>query len=929
MIFKKLFKSTPKWQNDDAEIRLVALQELSLDDAKQKAIIEQMAREDSTDKVRIAALELLNDFNFWVIASNKEKNERVKKHAQEQVRLGLIGQASYSIDETIKRDYIAKCHKGPLLEELAVIEKDEKSRFNLLSRINKSNLFVQTLQDNQASDWLKKQIIDKFDDLASLEKLAKKANGDVKTLISSKIDNLKLAIEKPKQLQKDVGLMLAKLNALKDKTDVLDIEQRQAQLNEQWQQFKDSFELLTEEQVAQYNAKFDKISTSLNNLVAPLKQKWQEQQQAEQDRADKAANKQAISERLAAVEATLTQAISEHNTEQEQDYAEPLKQIRQDMQQMNLSESDKNHFIAQMEKVHQKIDQIPLITECVNHAMTLIKQLSEMPLPQDSEELAQVHGEYKNWQKQWQANKGKMGLALPATLTTSYEQLTNSWNEAIEPLLKEQDQQFSQARKAISDLRYLLNGGKYRRAFGLFKKASFLMEQLNQWQQSKLSREYETIKAKVEDLADWQDYIAAPRKQQILEEMQELANNPVDSPQEQAQKVKFTRQMWNSLGRANDDKDQDINAEFDKACEQAFDVCRKFYAEQEATRMRNLAAKEQVCEQLEQTKALLSEESVPWQKIESALAAARKAFKEAGEVDREQVKQINQRFYDLLNPIQKQLRDYHGENASLKEKLLNSAQALLEQEDVFEATNQLKDLQKKWKTIGFAGGKVDGAIWRKFREVNDKVFAKRDEVKNQRNEENQAQLNDFSQQLEAIEQAVLNTDELAVLNKNISELNALSQSLRDMPKHVQAKVSERSNKLEQLINTRKKEMKLAADREKYVTLFAQFEQVSQHGQIDPEIESTSQWNDVLQAMPEQADGDLRYDLTIQLEIVAGVESPVRDTDRRMSLQMGLLSDKLSGGELAAQDELLKSWVATGRLAPDDEPLLDRVKALYL
>ena len=271
----------------------------------------------------------------------------------------------------------------------------------------------------------------------------------------------------------------------------------------------------------------------------------------------------------------------------------------------------------------------------------------------------------------------------------------------------------------------------------------------------------------------------------------------------------------------------------------------------------------------------------------------------------------------------------HDENASLKERLIKTAQNLLEEADVFGAANQLKDLQQKWKTIGFAGGKKDGLIWKQFRQINDQVFTRRDEVKNEREEQNQQQFGEYNRQLEEIEEAILNTDKLTVLNKNQAALTELTSELDKEAKGVQAQISQTANKLASLIKTRKDELKQVAAKEKYVTLFNQFEQFSRNENIDPEIESSGAWNSIIAGLTQSSDSALRYDLTIQLEIICGVESPVRDTDRRMELQMALLSNKMNDGELAERDELLKSWVEVGCLGADEGEMLDRVKALYL
>ncbi len=955
MIFKKLFKpfgkkplaklmgGQQKWQDENPQIRIEALSDLSADEPKHKAILHELAFNDASDKVRRQALERLNDFSLWWQASKSEKNDKLKKFAEQNIRAGLLGNANFTVDETLKNQFIEQCNKGSLLEELALKDKSDDNRLMLLEKLNKSQLFMQSLQDPATSITLKTALIDKVNDLGLLEKLNKKTDPAIKALLSSKIDGIKSALQKPLQLKKDVGLMLAKFNALKDRNDIEEIERRQAQLMLEWETLQQSFALLADEEVTEFKHKFGKIETSVNNLTAPLKAKWQEQQAVAADLAEKEHNKKQIAERLAAVEALLTAAIADHD-ESADSYSEPLKQIQQEMQQLNLAQNVKTVFIQQMEQFHQKISQIPLISECISEAKRLLELLTAMPVPSDLGEFNQVAADFKQWQKQWRDNQTRIGLAFPESITSAYKALNSSWQTAIAPLSKEQEQLFSQAKKGLADLKHLLAGGKYRRAFGLFKKVNLLNGELNEGQQSRIARDFDAVKAKVEELADWQEYIATPRKQQILAEMVELAENPLESPQEQAKKVRFTRQMWNSLGKikATDEDGEGLEQQFDQACEKAFEICRVFYAEKEAIRAQNLTAKQAICERLEAAAATLKQasaqgseqaakqEAVSWQQLESSLAQIRKDWRNSGDIDREHVADLNKRYFDLLNPLQSAVRANQAENATLKEALIEKATALLEADDFFTAANQLKDLQQSWKEIGFCGGKADSALWRKFRQVNDQVFAKRDEVKNQRNEENQQLLNTLNHQLNEIEEQIKAAENIAALRLSETALQGLNTNLGDAPKHVQGKISGKAQALQNQLDTRKKDLKENAARQLYVTLFNQFEHYSSAGELNPEIASTPAWNNVISSINGDGDSSLRYDLTIGLEIALGVESPVRDTDRRMELQMEMLSNKMNDGQQAAQqDELLKDWLRVGKLAEDDAELLERVRSLFL
>jgi hypothetical protein len=70
-------------------------------------------------------------------------------------------------------------------------------------------------------------------------------------------------------------------------------------------------------------------------------------------------------------------------------------------------------------------------------------------------------------------------------------------------------------------------------------------------------------------------------------------------------------------------------------------------------------------------------------------------------------------------------------------------------------------------------------------------------------------------------------------------------------------------------------------------------------------------------------------LTLALEWAAGVASPEAEQTRRQQVQMLLLTDKHNSGESINQPQLLSRWLQFGAVAPAEQALLRRVRALYL
>jgi exonuclease SbcC len=70
-------------------------------------------------------------------------------------------------------------------------------------------------------------------------------------------------------------------------------------------------------------------------------------------------------------------------------------------------------------------------------------------------------------------------------------------------------------------------------------------------------------------------------------------------------------------------------------------------------------------------------------------------------------------------------------------------------------------------------------------------------------------------------------------------------------------------------------------------------------------------------------------LTIKMEIVGQQDSPVKDTEKRQSIQMQLMAQKLQSGDSLNLSSLLKDWIKAGTLSESDIALLKRIEPLFV
>ena len=105
------------------------------------------------------------------------------------------------------------------------------------------------------------------------------------------------------------------------------------------------------------------------------------------------------------------------------------------------------------------------------------------------------------------------------------------------------------------------------------------------------------ISTQLNELSDWQQFAASPKRDALLQAVQALVDTPLN-PDSQRDRLKDLRSQWNALGPLA--KDQAVlQQRFDESADQAFNVCREHFALR-TKRKDNLRARKALCEQLQE-----------------------------------------------------------------------------------------------------------------------------------------------------------------------------------------------------------------------------------------------------------------------------------------------------------------------------------------
>ncbi|WNC66803.1 DUF349 domain-containing protein [Thalassotalea nanhaiensis] len=926
MIFNKLFKA--KWQHKDANVRIQAIQELDLLEQANVDVIKQLIENDNSELVCRAALLKLNDFEQFLSMANNHSKLTIRQFAHQRVQLQIL--ESDTVTNSQKNAYLQHCDKTKFLESWLMAEHDHQILQALISKVNKPHLLAQFIVKTDNID-LQREILSGIDDIGLLEKLAKKLTDDkFKLELVNKLNDLQEIAAKPGKIKKQLQLLLSKLLALKDLQDYKDMQERKSSLEAEWQLVVAEFVHLGEEEKQQYLDKHEHIQQQLKKHFGQREEAYLHQQFIDDQKAKQQSELKAINAEITIISQQISEAVFENTELDEFKVSQHLDSINTQIESSTISDTDKTKSYAQVKNLHNKLNQLPEVAECVSSATSLISKLSTLAIPANIEELNLRKPVFDQWQQQWQQINNLANDVLPQSIKSARDELQSSWTAALKPLVKQQHIAFEHFRKKVSELKRLMANGKYKSAFGLHKKLTFLINDLSTSQQERITADFETVTAKINELHELEAFIVTPRKQEMLEEIKALIEQPLDNPMAQAEQVKTFRKHWNSLGHADETLDKELNAEFNKACELAFAPCRAFYAEQANIRANHLTQKLQVIDKAE---ALLNQskaEQVNWRDIDNQLHKLLKEWRDSGEVDREEYVKIQPKFNQLIEPLKKAINAFHQENAELKQALIEKAKQQLDSEDVFSAINELKSLQHKWQEIGHAGPNKENSLWMSFRKINDKAFAKRNEIKQQEQIQLNAQTEEFSSQLSALNESISSTDELKELQNLLVSLEQLVSSIKGTKPLLKTLLNQGVS-AENNVKDKIKQAKLVLKQQIFVNIFNVIKgDVTKLNDNSSYSALPTSWQKTVQfALTKPSNTQLREQLTLELEILANIESPKQFSEQRLAVQVQLLSDKMVQGEEININTKLKQWLNCGPLSEEEFPLLERIKPVYI
>lgn len=221
------------------------------------------------------------------------------------------------------------------------------------------------------------------------------------------------------------------------------------------------------------------------------------------------------------------------------------------------------------------------------------------------------------------------------------------------------------------------------------------------------------------------------KKQEILERIKALSATPEEANQAYKE-FKELQNQWKELTLVPAEKANELWKTYQLYVEQYYDQLKLNNEFREYDFKKNLEIKTRLCETAEK----LNEEADVISAFQQ-LQALHQEFKETGPVAKELREEIWARFKAASTAVNKRHQQYFEELKQKEEENLAHKTALCEKIEAVDLTaiktaaaweaqtQQIIEMQKEWRTIGFAPQKMNVKIFERFRGACDRFFTEK------------------------------------------------------------------------------------------------------------------------------------------------------------------------------------------------------------
>lgn len=894
-LLDRLFK--PKWQHRDAATRLRAIETLA-----DEQVLMSLAQQDPEQAVREQALKKIKHPDRLYSLCQMPSLRTLA--ASQLTRVLLADKSIAALSDTEKLN-------------IAAVTEDDILREQVLCQVRDETLLLPfILQTNSAK--ARNLAASMINTANALQELANHFKGKDKNLYrqcKDKLEALAQTAEKQRQLEEQQQKLLNQARQLAKAAFSPTYQGELLLLKQSWakQAVSADMQQAFVTAISQCDALLDSHQQELARLASENK-----------------AREDATTEQQRIIESMQTE-LENIRTCAEAD-ATTLHNFLQDKQQAwaaTLQHGHDKNLQASFTGNFNKLQQIANSLQAFNEHNVTLQNLLSQGTQTDKLSLDKQHKLLTDVETFIHSLNWPSLLTAPAALQ-QLQALAQSLNAHLRTLKAAEKDKSKSLSKHLSALEQLLNEGHLKDARKTLNEAFNLLRELPAEQNHKYQHELQHLQARVQELADWQEFAAEPKLIALCEQMENLANSELNV-ETRAERIQQLQNEWKNFASATPALSQPLWPRFKQASDLAYAPCKIHFENLAQLRQQNKEARLKICAELETYASQYTWENADWQAVQKVLEVAHQEWQRFSPVDRKDNKTLQDSYQLVTQQIRERLQNHQQTCAAQKMDLINQARALLELDDITNAIETNKALQESWKTLGYAG-KKDHSLWKQFRSACDALFDRRQQARQSERQFVEQQIKQAEHLLQQAnlflthEQQTLDFTELEIAFMQLSlpekVQHALSSKLKQIKKQLDQMAQVQANQASQnRLRTAWQLHQEISDME----LAGAAAQVPQDSDLDDDIRHA--FNSRLQ---NTRDAATCHQLCLEIEILTGKTSPAADNEARMALQLSLLQSRIGQGKQEnEQHNLLLRWLSLPAAGENYQNLNQRVAQALL
>jgi len=816
MVLDRFFK--PKWQHKKAQVRLQAVAQLDPKNKEHLNVLRTLAIGDNEPSVQKTAVQRINQIHPLEEMLKTHPDKQLENWLTHQIAHLLAHKHAKELDETEQVQYIQKCSHQQIIQYVALNAELSTLQLAAIKRLEDESDLSQVVINASASNlrFAAAERIHSKQALSEIVKLIRNKDKKVTRLIRDKLSELEQAQNHENELQQALKDNVEAIEKLAQNTDSIQFESRLKNIEQKWKHF-------SETTTAPYLSRYQ----SAHQQCQAIAERHQQQKVAQQNQAVALEN---ATEELTSTcdilencleglevqikqnefdEPALNAVITSQGTRWEEacQHARPSPEVKQRYQNSNAL---LNQLLAANQRLKERDQDLQALLQT---------DPQNDPKPRNTQRSIEKLQQYISWPHSFQSHPALENLA---EMSQHLHTLEKTQRQKIEQRIKKLDSNLEQIKSAIHQ-------GSLKTARKLSKEVRKELSDLPHQKTKTISREFQALQSTMDELTDWQGFATTPKKEQLIEKMQQLVNAELDL-EDKADQIRNLQGEWKQLGASDPKVSKSQWDRFKTAADSAYEPCKAYFQDKNAQRGANLSKRIALCEQLEVYIEGSDWNQVDWKKVEEIHQVARKEWQLYSPVDRSAGKDTQQRFNLLLKEIQNRINEEKNQNAEQKDKLIAEAKLLLEEADLNKAIEAIKSLQGDWKKIGVTQHQKGRQQWKEFREHCDAIFARRDQQRHDKIADQQSQAQQADEICQTLETLIQKDyGEIIAGQKSLNQFRAQLDSLTNIPGNQRKGIDKRFNRLNE-------EFALALTTAKQQQLLASLNTARQAAELCQQIE---------------------------------------------------------------------------------------------